>query len=726
MHGSKTPKHLQIQVCRKVGMSSLVEIRPDVRIIVLLMVKNEFRIIVRSMMSTLSIADAICVSDTGSTDNTLKVLDAYFPTISIPAKYYQHTWTNFGVNRTQSFQDAVDFCKSLGWNPATTYALAIDADMVLQIAAEFRKNELDKKGYSLIQKAGTLHYANCRLMRLDQPWRCVGATHEYWDGPNEGTFDAVKLWIDDKNDGGCKSDKFVRDERLLLEELAEQPTNVRTHFYLAQTYKCLGNKEKAIEFYKKRIALGGWWEEVWYSHYMIAKMHLEANRPEKAELWTYRAQKFSNYRSEAIHMLVRHFRIVGDQWKAMHYLREAKKIPKPNVALFLESEVYDHLLEYENTILQYYTNSNKKEGLVSCARYMLHPQAGGFLDNVFSNLQFYMDPIVKTQAISLSVPPTVLDVFKPSSTSLTTHRGELVANVRYVNYETSRQGVYKSRSSDGVVRTINGFMPSIAALTVPASASPGLASIVDATASRTTPLFVDASGSLSGLPSHPTNVMGLEDIRLFSHKDTLYYTAASKEHNAENKVRVVMGRYDPISCDTATATTADTPYLYENRCLLPPTPTDCEKNWLTIGDHPSSADPVFLYKWHPYQTGTIDPSTNTLQIRSTVPTPPYFSKIRGSANPVLMPGGKEYLAVVHTVKYDTPRKYYHHLVALDAVTLAPTRISHPFYFETHGIEYCIGFAVEPATTNLLFVYSTFDADPKLVRLPLSTFEFLTI
>jgi tetratricopeptide (TPR) repeat protein len=679
---------------------------PDPRIIVLLMVKNEFRIIVRSIMSTLQIADAVCVSDTGSTDDTLKVLDAYFPTLSIPAKYYQHTWTNFGVNRTQSFNDAVDFCRGLGWDPTNTYALAVDADMVLQAAPSFRKAELTKRGYSLIQKAGTLHYANCRLMRLDQPWRCVGATHEYWDGPNEGTFDSEKLWIDDKNDGGCKADKFVRDERLLLAELAEQPTNVRTHFYLAQTYKCLGSTEKAIEFYKKRIALGGWWEEVWYSHYMIAKMHLEAKRPEKAELWVLRAQKCSNYRAEALYLLVRHFRIEGQQWKAMHYLREAKKIPRPKVALFLESEVYDHLLDYENTILQYYTNSNKKEGLIASIRYALHPQSGGHLDNVFNNLQFYMAPLLTTDdATPLGVPSTMLTVFKPSSTSLAMHKGQLVANVRYVNYETSRQGAYRSRASDGIVRTVNGFAP-FAALENEES---------------TNPLFVDSpSGSLAGLSSHATNVMGLEDLRIFSHRGTLYYTAASKEHNAENKMRMVMGKYDPTT----------PPYLTENRCLLPPTPTDCEKNWLTVGDYPASHDPVFIYKWHPFQTGTIDPSTNTLQIKTTVQTPPYFSKVRGSANPVLMPNGKEYLAVVHTVKYETPRKYYHHLVALDLATLAPIRISAPFYFETHGIEYCIGFAIEPSfgtsTPTLLFVYSTFDAEPKLVRLPLSSFEFVSI
>jgi tetratricopeptide (TPR) repeat protein len=685
----------------------------DVKIILLLMIKNESRIIQRAIASALHIADAICISDTGSTDNTLPTLDTYFPTLSVPAKYYQHTWTNFGVNRTLSFQDAQDFCATLRWNPSTTYALALDADMELKTAATFQKDSLDKKGYSLIQKAGSLHYANARLLRLDQPWRCVGATHEYWDGPNEGTLDAGQIWIDDRNDGGCKADKFERDERLLLAELAEQPTNVRTHFYLAQTYKCLGQKEKAIEFYKKRIALGGWWEEVWYSHYMIAKAYLELKQPEKAELWVQRAQKVSNYRAEALYLLVHHFRCQpNDQWKAMHYYKEAKKIAKPKVALFLESAVYDWQLDYEYTVLQYYVNPDRSEGLRSSIRYLLGPHGNCNIDSVFSNLEFYTSALVPPRnptlvALTSSPLPTPhLTPYESSSTSLTPYQGKLAANVRYVNYSTSRQGAYASRDADGIVRTRNVFLEDF--------------NSADAFAHITAASFVDASG-VANLTSYPTNVMGLEDVRLFTHQNKLYYTAASKEHNGRHRVQMVMGEY---------------PSLANSCVLLPPASagdTACEKNWLVIGDHaaaPTTAttapsQPLFVYQWHPFQAGTVDPSTNQLTITHTHSTPPLFQKLRGSANPILSQDEKEYLALVHMVKYGTPRKYYHLLVALDKTTLKPIRVSLPFYFETHGIEYCIGMAAQP-DNKLLFVYSTFDAEPRRFTAPMEMFTFLSL
>ena len=56
-----------------------------IRVIVLYMIKNESRIITRSIQSALKIADAICVSDTGSTDNTVQILKDFYPTLPIPA-----------------------------------------------------------------------------------------------------------------------------------------------------------------------------------------------------------------------------------------------------------------------------------------------------------------------------------------------------------------------------------------------------------------------------------------------------------------------------------------------------------------------------------------------------------------------------------------------------------------------------------------------------------------
>ena len=61
------------------------------KIIAIIMIKNESAIIKRCINRAILIADAICISDTGSTDNTLKILEEEIITNSlIPIKVYNH------------------------------------------------------------------------------------------------------------------------------------------------------------------------------------------------------------------------------------------------------------------------------------------------------------------------------------------------------------------------------------------------------------------------------------------------------------------------------------------------------------------------------------------------------------------------------------------------------------------------------------------------------------
>jgi tetratricopeptide (TPR) repeat protein len=665
---------------------------------ILFMIKNESRIITRSIQSTLPFADAICIEDTGSTDDTCSIITEHFKTLPIPGKLYQHPWRNFGYSRTHSFQSAQAFCVELGWNPARTYVFAMDADMNLIVNPQFNKEALTLTGYQVTQRAGSLHYINMRLMRLSDNWKCIGATHEYWSTPDgagpTGRVDDELMYIDDKNDGGCKADKFTRDLQLLTEELETDPTNVRTHFYLAQTYKCLGDTENAIKFYKKRITLGGWYEEVWMSHYMIAQIYLSKRMPEKAELWVQRAQKYNNYRADALYALAHYYRCLPDaQWKAMHYLREAMKIKRPDVALFLEAQVYDYLLDYEYTILQHYVNPVRIDGNMASMRYLLK-EGAPYTDNVFSNLEFYTEPLPQFyKRIPLNAPE--FDEFKASSPSaLRLSDGNTLLNIRYVNYETHRNGTYHPRDPEGQVRTRNAYIHIDLDETQPPRLTPHSLTHM----SHEPP---------SDLTVHPTRIHGLEDVRLFEFNEKIYYTASASEFSPN--FRVVMGQYDLL-----------TNRHINNRVLESPTDRPCEKNWLAVTHGPELK---FIYNWSPFQAGVIeDGSSNRLNITITHQTPSYFRQLRGSANPVLY---QDTLYVLtHSVKYGTPRKYFHHIVKLNQESLKPIEISHAFAFEEVGIEYCLSMNISDGDVE--FYYSHFDSNPKYLRIPLTEFKFISI
>lgn len=104
----------------------------------------------------------------------------------------------------------------------------------------------------------SIAYFNTRLIRASLPWKCVGVTHEYWGCPAAKTDGQLKtLVIDDREDGGSKSDKFERDIRLLNQGIKDEPDNARYMFYLAQSHRCLRQYDDAIKWYKDRIAKEG-------------------------------------------------------------------------------------------------------------------------------------------------------------------------------------------------------------------------------------------------------------------------------------------------------------------------------------------------------------------------------------------------------------------------------------------------------------------------------------
>ena len=75
----------------------------DHRIILLTMVKNESRIIERLMNSVKGKVDAIVVCDTGSTDDTIEKVGAWFAANDLSGAVYEYPFKNFGASRTQSF-----------------------------------------------------------------------------------------------------------------------------------------------------------------------------------------------------------------------------------------------------------------------------------------------------------------------------------------------------------------------------------------------------------------------------------------------------------------------------------------------------------------------------------------------------------------------------------------------------------------------------------------------
>ena len=620
------------------------------------MVKNEEKILKRCLSAVEGLVDAYVITDTGSTDKTVDLASEFLETHEGTVEMC--TWKDFGHNRTLSFKNAQNYCKAKKWDLNQTYGLLLDGDMIF-VPGKLKEQTLGELGYTLIQSAGNLDYPNTRLVRMDYNWVCRGVTHEYWDGDCKSISKEI-CYIDDQNDGGCKDNKFPRDLALLLKGVQDEPDNVRYWFYLAQTYHSMGKWEQAIENYKKRIEMGGWFEEVWYSHYMIAKSYENLNNPVLFEEWVQKGYEFYPKRSEALYHLVKYLRMKGEFFKAMHYIRIGKNIPLSQDSLFIERDAYTGLFEYEETVCRYYTLGTKREALRDSMKYLLSDKP--FLDSVYSNMKFYIE-ILEGKSKPYSIQRDLFGPnFHPSHVSI----AEPYHNIRFVNYNlnhtnttyTMKDGLY---SENNPVMTQNACYNEI---------------------TQEVTLMDDTSTNLTKIEAR---VKGLEDVRIY--RDSLgemRFAATVAEYVPHHAM--MRGKYDP-----------DTGKYSDCIIMESPSGSYCEKNWLAL----SGTDDV-IYHWFPLQVGKYRGSK--LDIHTRHPTPWFFRHLRGSGAPAKVKN--EWWALTHFVIGEHPRNYFSCVVVIDAASFRPKRISVPFLFHSTYVEFCSNIRVKGKTITC--IYSTLD------------------
>lgn len=685
------------------------------RIILLLMIKNESRIIERCLSHAVPYVDAVALLDTGSTDNTVALAEAFLANTKKPFRLETEPFKNFGHNRTVSFQVAQRLCESLSWDPDQTYALAVDADMVIRPQPAFFQYPLHTNGYNMIQENGSMKYYNTRLMKCGHPWKCVGATHEYWSGDPTEKIPYEVFHIDDKNDGGCKSDKFERDVRLLQEDLKADPKNGRTHFYLGQSLKDLGRFDEAIEMFKKRIELGGWAEEVWYSHLQIGRCYDHKGDEHMMEYWMNKAHAFRPTRAEPLYHLTKKFRETSQHWKAYHYYLKGRNIRYPDDVLFIQSDVYNGLFEYEASILRCYVHPSPHEKLDSQIEVIKYLNTyTHHLENTFSNLSFYCPPLIGPvydgQYTPLLIPPHGSkdnpDEYQPSSCSIVpipnsqNQDATYYLNARLVNYWIDSAGCYHMRSADGKVKTKNAIIPlnkDYRPLALPR--------VLEEEYQR-----------------HESNIEGLEDMRLFYYDDKLHFVASSKDISPMGKVVITMGEYDPIHAKASKV-----------KVLEPPRPSGCEKNWITVPNKylehvPEARGRVnYVFGWNPIQIGSIIPEeadtySGKLHIYTVQQTPTSWRHYRGSS-PLVEYHDKLY-CIVHHVKYDArPRQYLHALVEFTKEMRA-VRYTPFFCMRKTAIEYAIGLEIKGETVTIFF--SENDSTPGMVQVAFNKLRWMEI
>ena len=334
-------------------------------------VKNEAPIIRRCLSSVLAHIDCWAISDTGSTDGTQGIVRDVMS--GVPGELIERPWRDFASNR----QDAMDLARMMG----TDYVLIMDADEWLVPSCDRPFDGLTADQYNVDhRREGCLiELLRPSVVKASIPWKWQGVLHECLTGPWRTKDRLRTAIIDYKFDGARNADqqtKFERDAEVLERALADDPTNARYRFYLAQSYRDAGDVARAEAAYIKRADMGGWVEEVYVSWLRIAALRIAMGKPRADVIDAYlRAHSAQPLRAEALCDLARYCRLSNDFVAASIFAREAGRIPRPDDALFLDHSEYEYRAFDELSVASYLIGNYRDAA--DMARLALHSSVDG-------------------------------------------------------------------------------------------------------------------------------------------------------------------------------------------------------------------------------------------------------------------------------------------------------------------------------------------------------------
>ena len=332
--------------------------------------KDEEHVIERMLNSTLKICDCIVANDTGSSDNTIKLIKEFGEKYDIPTLVVEREFDNFGNSRNYALESLKKYVsEELKWDLNDTFHIWLDCDEQFEYSEKFDKSKLkwDKDIYKLSAVLGVNKYSRVTAFRLSKNVEWYGPLHEYLrPKENMTSGDITEFWVNVKNDGNSwkidTNKKYKKDallyEKFILEDsdIAKDP---RWLFYCAQSWHDSAtskneeeNKEslrRSMYYYKKRIESEekGYFEEIYYSQLrigiiqMILKEDFNVFKDSLLE-----AYKHDNMRGEGFKYIIQYYQREKKWHNSLIFTKFCYdefhgKSPYPKRILFIEEALYE-------------------------------------------------------------------------------------------------------------------------------------------------------------------------------------------------------------------------------------------------------------------------------------------------------------------------------------------------------------------------------------------------
>lgn len=373
-----------------------------------MIVKDEGHLIRETLKHLLTYIrfDSWCICDTGSTDNTIQEIEDFFAGQGIPGAIHRHEWKDFGHNRTLAFNCAYN---------TSDYAFVWDADD--EIVGEFKlPAELTADWYRFTFGArGCTQYRRCQLFNNRKKWKYVGVLHECpsccescsspEDVLGDYHFVSGRRGARNKDPKKYQKDAIILDKAYHEALASKDDLYKRYAFYCAQSYLCAGDREKAIEFYKKVLELDTWCQEQYVSCIEIYDSYEELGKAKEGLFYLVEAFRYDSQRAECVLRLVKYYLNAGlpqvsllyykgiQEYYENHYEKDAIQ-----EKLFVKRCDPDFYLPYYMIIVaDRIKDPNLCAKMFDCIlNYKFMGVTAWWIQNVFHNLQFFISNVPKT------------------------------------------------------------------------------------------------------------------------------------------------------------------------------------------------------------------------------------------------------------------------------------------------------------------------------------------
>jgi len=275
-----------------------------------MIVKDEEAVIERALLSAKPWISRWVIVDTGSTDRTKEIITRTMSDIS--GQIIDRPWVNFEVNRTE----ALEACRGqMDW------AIMLDADDNLagsvpsaEVWTKLLSSELD--GIALRIQHGDIIHQRVHIFRVAADWEYRGVLHEVPhcrsrpEGPRLAALSDESYMV--TRCEGVRSrdpEKYLKDAAVLEVEHLRKPTNMRTIYYLAQSWRDAGQLTKAAHYYRLYVDSSGGWPQERYMAYVNLIELVEGHAEKLALAW--RALEVAPTRLEVQYAVIKSRRLAG-------------------------------------------------------------------------------------------------------------------------------------------------------------------------------------------------------------------------------------------------------------------------------------------------------------------------------------------------------------------------------------------------------------------------------